>query len=42
MRNQRLIPDKWELQNQPNNNENDGIYTYTYIQIGKINIAQQK
>ena len=29
-------PDKWQLQNQANNNENNGIYTYTYIPISKI------
>jgi len=28
--------------NKANNNENNGIYTYTYIPISKIKIVQQK
>ena len=29
MRNQKWTPDKWQLQNQANNDENVGTYTYT-------------
>ena len=32
MKNQRLTPDKWQLQNQANNNLNNGIYIYTHKQ----------
>ena len=42
MRTQRWTPDKWQLQNQANNNENNGIYAYTYTPISKIETAQQK
>ena len=34
-------PDKWQLQNQANNNENNGIYTYTCTSINKIKTVQQ-
>ena len=32
MRNKRETLDKWQLQNQANNNQNNGIYTYTHKQ----------
>ena len=40
MINQRSTPDKWQLQNQANNNQINGIYTYT--PISKIKTIQLK
>ena len=33
-------PDKCQLQNQANNN--NGVYTYTYIPMSKVKTVQQK
>jgi len=35
-------PDKWQLQNQANNDENNGIYTYTCTPRSKTKTVQKK
>ena len=39
MRNQRLTPNKWQLQNLANNNQNNGIYTYTHTPISSVQLG---
>ena len=39
MRNQRWIPNKRQLQNQTNNNQNNGIYIYTPISSVQFNLS---
>ena len=38
----KINPRQMAVQNQANNNQNNGLYMYTYIPMNKVKTVQQK